>query len=51
MRIHNLRWLEDKADIAYAVTQANNVAAQAGAALLGFRPALAGLSMHLWLDR
>jgi GNAT superfamily N-acetyltransferase len=51
MRIHNLRWLEDKADIVYVVTQANNVAAQMGVAHLGFRPVRAGLSMHLWLDR
>jgi GNAT superfamily N-acetyltransferase len=51
MHIHNLRWLQDKTDIAYVVTQANNVAAQMVGAHLGFRPVRAGLSMHLWLDR
>jgi GNAT superfamily N-acetyltransferase len=49
--IHNLRWLADKADVVNVGTQANNIAPQVAWANLGFRPARAGPSMHLWLDR
>jgi RimJ/RimL family protein N-acetyltransferase len=47
--IDNLKWLADKTDVVYVGTQVNNIAAQRAWANLGFRPARAGPSMHLWL--
>jgi len=49
--IYNLNWLKDKTDVVHVGTMVNNIAPQIAWLKLGFRPALAGPSMHLWLDR